>query len=119
MKRYTTGLLIAVLVFALYKQIDDKPRLAFYSDPNDGKLHLGFWYDGEMRGRVRKALEEKINTALPEGWFEKAWDWDDPKSGWLTSRFLVGKCEEPLPEIERYFLGKVKDLEKAASSLEL
>jgi hypothetical protein len=107
---------------ALYKKIDDEKSFVFHSDPDDDyKLHLGFCCEREeMRGRVRKALEKVIKTALLDGgWFKEASDWNDPKYGWLTSQFLIGEYKEPLPEIERYFLAKVKDLEKAASSLEL
>ncbi|MDR0722432.1 MAG: PD-(D/E)XK nuclease family protein [Treponema sp.] len=50
----------------LYKQINNKFILCFYSTPDDNLFYIGFWSDSEIDESLRKALEKSLNPVTPE-----------------------------------------------------
>ena len=106
---------------SLFSDISENLHVAFYSNPSDNELHLGFCYESTViKAKAKKAsMEEVLNNVLPEAYFEEVYDWGDPNSGWLTKKFLPGGYKAPIAEIEAYFIDRCKKLIAAAKELGL
>jgi hypothetical protein len=99
----------------LYKTLDGKFMLCYYSNPNDNLVFVGFWSDGKLKGNVRKTLEEAL-VVLPEEYFGESTGWDEPQN-WLVKRFYIGKYKKPLADIVDYLIGRYKLLEERIREL--
>jgi hypothetical protein len=93
----------------------------FLYHDDDNNLHLGFWYKNKINEKVKSLLEETLNETLPDSCFEAVDDWKgkQPDGYWLSTKFSPAEYNEPLPEMEKYFLDSCKALEKAAKELKL
>ena len=108
-------------MYSLFCDISENLYIAFYSDPNDNELHLGFWYESAIiKAKAKKdSMAEALNNVLPEEYFGEVYDWDDPNGGWLTKQFWPGEYKAPPAEIEAYFIDRCKKLIAAAKELGL
>jgi hypothetical protein len=99
----------------IYKEINDQFMLCYCSSPDDNLIYVGFWSNGKLTGNGRKILEEALDI-LPEAYFGKPTDWEDPQT-WLVKRFRIGEYKEPLVDIVDYLTGRYKALEERLKSL--
>lgn len=102
----------------LYKEINDKFMLCFFSNPDDNLIYIGIWSDGKLKGNLRKTLDEILCSVLPETYFGESEDWDDPQS-WLIKQFYVGEYKETLSDIADYLFGRYNLLNEKMKSVEI
>jgi hypothetical protein len=95
----------------LYKEVHEKIFLCFYSNPADNLYYLGFWSDGNFKGKLRDSLTEILNKDMFSDYFSKIINWEDPER-WLVKQFYINKYEEPLENITDYFIERFGLLEK-------
>jgi hypothetical protein len=98
-----------------YKEINDQFMLCYC--PENNLIYVGFWSNGKLTGNVRKILEEALDV-LPEAYFGKSTDWNDPKT-WLVKKFRIDEYKEPLADIAGYLTSRYKALEEHLKSLSI
>ncbi|MDR0551856.1 MAG: PD-(D/E)XK nuclease family protein [Spirochaetaceae bacterium] len=101
-----------------FKDVSDGMCIFLYHD-DDNNLHLGFLYKNKTNANVKKSLAEKLEETLPDSCFGDVDDWKgkQPDGYWISTKFSPAEYNEPLPEMEKYFLDSCKALEKAAKEL--
>jgi hypothetical protein len=102
----------------LYKEINDKFMLCYYSNPDDNLIYIGVWSNGKLKGNLRKTLDEILCSVLPETYFGESEDWDEPQN-WLIKQFYVGEYKETLSDISDYLFSRYNLLNEKMKSVEI
>jgi hypothetical protein len=109
-------------LFHLFKDIGGGVGLVFYADPRENKLRLGFFHEEVINEKTEQALEHALREALSPSCFNYPSEPSFYKHPPIGSTFIDSSYarefspddyNEPLPEMEKFFINCCKALEKA------